>query len=65
MTVIAAELPDGSMVKVTGHKRAKAWAQAKDPMPPLKVITVLVSGGDEATRLYDAFEHLLPRSLSP
>jgi hypothetical protein len=63
MTVIAAELPDGSAMKITGHNRAKIWARAKQPQPPLKVITVPVSGKDEAGRLYDAFEQLLPPEL--
>jgi hypothetical protein len=59
LTVAAAELPDGSLVKLDGHTRAYKWQKAPDLFPPQQVLNVQVfpvNGIQDAIDLYRRFD---------
>lgn len=55
--VYAAELPDGSLVKLDGHTRAALWHLGKIPQPDfVRCIIVQVDTLEEAAKLYWTFD---------
>jgi hypothetical protein len=64
LTVVGARLPDGSYIKITGHERAKLWEENPEMRPAqVNVLCVDVADADDAVRLYEQFEHLLPPEM--
>lgn len=59
LMVSAAELPDGTLVKLDGHTRAHRWAQAPDRFPHQQILHVAVyrvQTQHEAIDLYRTFD---------
>jgi hypothetical protein len=59
LTVSAAELPDGSLVKLDGHTRAYKWQKAPGLFPPHQILNVQVFPADglqNAIDLYRRFD---------
>jgi hypothetical protein len=59
LTVSAAELPDGSLVKLDGHTRAYKWQKAPGLFPPQQILNVQVfpvDGIQGAIDLYRRFD---------
>lgn len=59
-TVAAAQLPDGSFVKLDGHSRSLLWDANRIPTPNILTVQIYpVSSMAEAKRLYDTFDNTM------
>ncbi len=59
--VAAAQLPDGTLVKLDGHTRCLLWEQKRSPVPIQIYIEVFPAGDMEhAKDMYDMYDNRLP-----